>query len=144
MAERSDVDVAGLLQRVVAGDLGAVDQLQTAPQPQIVAAARSASVPVTRAAVVRVLRAMRGRQDLDGAAQRWASFVLRGYVAGGSGPIEAADIAIEPDHEQAIVDVLVRLDELGDRIDGRICTAENDDLIASLESSGGSSVRPPV
>jgi hypothetical protein len=42
------------------------------------------------------------------------------------------------------VDVLVRLDELGDRIDGRISTAENDDLIASLESSGGSSVRPSV
>ena len=54
-------------------------------------------------------------------AQKWASFVRRGYVSGMSkGPIQALTINCLQQNEDLIVEILTRLDEVGDSIDGSI------------------------
>lgn len=63
--------------------------------------------------------------------QRWAALMRWGYVAGRSN--QALDITFEPSHEDAIVEALARLDELGDVIDGEISAAEADELLRGLE-----------
>lgn len=61
--------------------------------------------------------------------QQWASFVMHGYVAGSKGgPILPIDIDYAPSTEEQIADVILRLDEIGDLIDGEI----SDDELASM------------
>jgi len=57
----------------------------------------------------------------------------RGYVAGAqAGPISSIAIDFEAPFEQAIADVISRLDELGDSIDGVIGDEDLQDMLRSL------------
>jgi hypothetical protein len=57
-----------------------------------------------------------------------------GYLPSGStGPIRPLDIEYEPQHEEAIVECLARLDELGDIIDGELRPGEAAELLRALE-----------
>ncbi len=68
-----------------------------------------------------------------GGVQLWASFVLHGFAEGvGSGPITSIDIEFDEATEQTMVDALVRLDEVGDLIDGEVTHDEIVRLIDSL------------
>jgi hypothetical protein len=53
-------------------------------------------------------------------AQSWASFVRRGYVARGLGPIRPLDIGYEEAWEEAIVVAVTQLDQIGDLMDGYV------------------------
>jgi len=81
-------------------------------------------------AVKRVLNGLLKRGVLPEQAQAWASFVKRGYVSGASGPISPIQITYDPNHEDAIVEAVARLDELGDLIDGSM---DDDEIRRLLE-----------
>ena len=73
-------------------------------------------------------------------AQRWASFVRRGYVAGQTeGPITPLAIAVDDRCVDAVAAAVSRLDEIGDAVDGTVSAAELQDLIFGLLRSRPSS-----
>jgi hypothetical protein len=64
------------------------------------------------------------RIDL-GILQKWASFVRWGFIAGATkGPISAIDIDYDSSAEELIADIVARLSEIGDEIDGTITDEE--------------------
>ena len=84
-------------------------------------------------AVAVVLSALRRGRITESAAQAWASFVRRGYLEGGDlAPVRPIRIAYESEYEDAIVEAIARLDELGDEIDGEISPSESTDLELAL------------
>jgi hypothetical protein len=126
-----------ILRSLVAGDLAALRQVGGWADGDVLAAANGEPLMVTRAAVIRVLR------DLDAggidpeAARRWASFVRRGYLpSAGRSPVQPIDIGIEAAYEEAIIDAVGRLDELGDAVDGELSPDELRALIRTLEADG--------
>jgi hypothetical protein len=87
---------------------------------------------VTRQAAARVIESLLRGEISSRQAQRWASFVRRGYASQSSTtPITPIDIAFEPACEDAIAEAVSRLDELGDAVDG-ILTREDLESVSSL------------
>jgi hypothetical protein len=67
------------------------------------------------------------------AAGRWGSFVLWGFAAPSRGrPIASVDIDYEPRYEDAIAAAVLRLESLGDRIDGQLTAPEIEELRTAL------------
>jgi len=125
-----------LLAAVLRGDVTALKPLGHEPWAKVELAARSAEPLVLRPnAIVRVLAALREGTIATDEAQAWASFVRRGYLAGGLEPVHAIGIEYDRKNEDAIADVVARLDELGDDIDGEIDSAELRELEMRLQSS---------
>ncbi len=121
-----------VLAAVLRGDLRAYEQLEK-DSPGISAKDTEGLPPLvlTRAAVRAVLEALQeGRVD-PGLVERWAWFVLDGAVPYTTGP-PAFGIDIEFEAEDEMVEVLARLRELGDEIDGEIGEQELADMIASM------------
>lgn len=73
-------------------------------------------------------------------ARSWASFIKRGYIAGGTDPIAPLEINYEHPHEDLISEILYRLDELGDEIDGEMTKEEIDEFCELLQKEGRNSV----
>jgi hypothetical protein len=125
----TSVDPQDLL-RIMEGDLAPLGRVLTTPHDQLlsVVAAMPALI-VEPGAVLRVVDAL-GRGEITAEqAQSWASFVRHGYAfQPSSGPIRPLPIDYQAAHEDDIVEVIGRLDELGDRVDGEIGSAEMDNL----------------
>jgi hypothetical protein len=120
------------LAAVLAGDVASMASLREVPQQELAAAA-DGPLLLTRDAVVRVLRSYSAGEFSDAAVQSWASFVRRGYVAGGGGqPVHALPIDWEAAHEDAMAEAIERLDELGEPVDGTLREGELDELLAAL------------
>jgi hypothetical protein len=128
------VSVADALRNAVGGAAQAVEQVGTVVHERIADVALSMSpLVLTRAALTRVMRELRDGVISAEQAQRWASFVRRGYISHASAPaIRPIDIGYED--EAAIVEPLARLDELGDVIDGTMSVDELNDWISRLSS----------
>jgi hypothetical protein len=124
-------DFVALVERAIAGDLSALDRLAGAPWSDIVASVEDRSFELASEAVVGVARRLQRGEFTGGDAQRWASFVRRGFIAGVTlgFPVTPLVIDYEAAHEDAIVEVVARLDEIGDVIDGEV---PDDEEIASL------------
>jgi hypothetical protein len=121
------------LLEVVNGNLAALPVLREQPHEWIKACGNALpELTVTRQAVRRVLLALQQGQAPAELVQRWASFVLRGYVAGGSGPIRPIDIEYERDAEDQITTIISRLDELGDLMDGEITDEEIANMLLTV------------
>jgi hypothetical protein len=132
MVNRGDGDASDVLGRAVAGDLQAMTAVQGISHDELVQAAAPGLV-VTRGAVVRVLRQLQAAGDAEAAAQRWASLMLRGYLDPGQAPVVPATIDIDDDGEEAIVEALNRIADLGDAVDGHIDAEEYDELVSRLQ-----------
>ena len=88
---------------------------------------------VSAGAVARVVMSLQRGEISGDAAQSWASFVRVGFLAGSTGPIKPIHIDYDADSEDAIVEVIARLDSIGDAIDGEVPTAQEfDELLALL------------
>jgi hypothetical protein len=117
----------------VAGDLQAFTRLLAQPPASI--DAQTDSLPeltVTREGIIRVLVALQQKDASPELVQQWASFVRWGYFGSVEGHRRPLDIQYDHSVEDQIVEVLARLDELGDVIDGDISDAEIQELIKSL------------
>jgi hypothetical protein len=131
-------DLSSALIQVLEGEPHQLRTLQTADHSALLAAATSLRVPllVTRMALASVLRGLEGRAVSPEEAQRWASFVRRGYFGrSGGDPIQPLDIAYEEESEDAIVEVVARLDEIGDAVDGEVSPKEIRELLQLLADS---------
>lgn len=122
------------LARVASGDPRAMSTIAKADQDEVRTAATSLSVGlvVTRKSAVAVLEGFSQGTFTSEEAQAWASFVRRGYVAGGRGPIRPIDIAYEDAWEDAIVEAIARLDQIGDSADGDVTPGQVLDLLQLL------------
>ncbi|MGM1017314.1 MAG: hypothetical protein ACQEW8_07235 [Actinomycetota bacterium] len=122
--------------RVVRGDLEVVPILNAA-DPALVrgrSQALEGTLVVTAASVASVLQRLDERNVEPGTVQAWASLVRWGLLAGSSDhPAAPIDFEYEGRFEDEIVEVLGRLDELGDVIDGVVSAAEIRRLLDLLE-----------
>lgn len=120
--------------RTVGGDITAFEALRQ--NPNQLARLSSYSAPklvVTLEAVRDVLSALRDGRVSPQQAQQWASFVRRGYIAGTTkGPVRPLKIEYDHVHEDAIIEIISRLDEIGDAIDGEV---SDEELSAMLSPS---------
>jgi hypothetical protein len=123
------------LERAVAGDLSALSLIEAEPHSRLRALSHVVpTLAVDAHAASSVLRQLRAREITSQQAQRWASFVRRGYIAGhATGPVKPIDINFDPGAEDEIAEVISRLDELGDEVDGTIDDAEIAALLSALE-----------
>ncbi|MEW6776849.1 MAG: hypothetical protein AB1405_11180 [Bdellovibrionota bacterium] len=132
------------LASVIGGDLTNLDVVLSASHSDLFACSEQITgIIVTPKIVLRVLRSLRDGMENPARVQAWASFLRRGFVSNPSAkePISPIDIAFSSTFEDEIVEVLGRLDELGDLIDGNISEKELDGMIARLETL---STNPPV
>ena len=120
--------------RSVGGDITAFEILKR--NPRRLTQLFGSSVPnlvVTSDAVGDVLRALRDRRVSPQQAQQWASFIRRGYLTGANdGPLRPLSIEYDPEHEDVIVEILSRLDELGDVVDGHVSDDELSTMLGEL------------
>lgn len=110
------------LAAVVAGDMHSLPQVLDADHIELQRAALEVhSLTVSRLALTKVLRDWgSGAQSADD-VQKWASFVRRGYVAGGGDlPIHPIEIKYDAHDEGMIAEIIARFDEIGDWLDGQI------------------------
>jgi hypothetical protein len=109
-------------ERVVAGDAGSLAILAEAPHDQLLEAAAGANLTVGGDSVARVLQSLDRHEIGQAQAQRWGSFVRRGYVAGrgDQGPVKPLPIDYDPTYEDIITEIISRLDEIGDVVDGDV------------------------
>ena len=122
------------LARAVQGDMEAFSLLLAQPH-QAIQASRDAldELVLTADSVRRVLVAFQQHAVDPSLVQRWASFVRWGMIAGnGDEPIKSIDIDYDTAAAEKIADVIVRLDEIGDSIDGEISKEDLREMIHSL------------
>lgn len=107
--------------------------LESCTHEQLTQAADGLRLVVGPAAVAKVLRDHVAGLIRSRDAQRWASFLRYGHaVKRGSGPLQPINIDYDPDYEDAIVEALSRLDELGDLVDGELRAGETEQLLRGL------------
>jgi hypothetical protein len=124
---------AAELWKAVHGDMRSFTSLLNEPHAELETfRAELPELTVSAGTLMDVLHALQSGSISPALAKQWASFVRRGYFEGGHGSIRPLDIIYEPSREDAIVEVIARLDELGDLIDGEISEEELKELLLSL------------
>ncbi len=117
----------------VRGDLQAFSRLVESGMPVDASHDMSPSdLVLTKNEVLSVLRSFKWWDVPESLVQQWASFMRRGYYGAATGPRRRLHIEYEPSAEDEIVEIIGRLDELGDEIDGKIPDDELDQMIATL------------
>ncbi len=125
------------VQQLLGGDVALISGIRAVPHDELVQGLAGRPLMLTEHAVTKVLRDLRAGRVEPGDVQQWASFVRRGYAPGaGRGPIQPLDIEYAPEFEDAIVEALARLDEIGDVVDGHLGPTEIDELLGPLEGPG--------
>jgi hypothetical protein len=87
-------------------------------------------------AVARVLQGLLTGDVTPSQVQAWASLMRRGFLSAPTyrGPTASVNLVYEPQREEAIVEAISRMDELGDMVDGTMDNVEIRLLIGQLES----------
>jgi hypothetical protein len=112
-------DLKAMVKSVVAGDVAGITDLLAVPQSRLLDEVRNVELVLDRESLARVLHRLEDHQIDPTQVQRWASFVRRGYFSGQSGErIKPIMIEYEQSYEDEIADIVSRLDEIGDVIDG--------------------------
>jgi hypothetical protein len=133
------------LSDVVQGNLEAFPRLLK-QQHSALSECRSnlAELVLTAAAVRKVLLALERNQVSPNLVQQWASFVRRGYIANAdfipdvsSQPVKPIEIDYEPSVEDQIADVISRLDQIGDVIDGEVTDNDVREMLDELAQPNG-------
>ncbi|AMS41597.1 MULTISPECIES: hypothetical protein [Aminobacter] len=121
---------------IVAGDLSGIPVLKAASHADLLdAAARLPQLTIARPALAKVLKSWRSGHCSADVVQQWASFARRGYIAGGvRGAVRPIDIEYDALDENLIVEVIGRLDEIGDIIDGEVDDNEREAMLRILEA----------
>jgi hypothetical protein len=121
------------LQAAVEGDFQAFESLQRRSHVELRNHSESQEFTLTSVALRQVLQKLLEEQITPDDVQKWASFVRRGYIAGRTeSPVIPIDIAYDPRAEEEVADVISRLDEIGDSVDGEIDDDELRRMIAGL------------
>lgn len=124
---------AVVLERALDGEVTSQEIIDGWSDEQLRSATEGRQFTLRAASVARVLSSLTNGAITPTQAQRWASFMRWGYVAStpGRGGTDV-DIEYEAQYEDAIIEAIARLDELGDLIDGDLRPGEADQLLAAL------------
>ena len=107
------------VERAIQGNLDVMPRIAAASHSDLAEAWTPSRRPtLTAPAVVRVVEALLDRQASEHWVQQWASFVMRGYLEPAGPPIRPIEIDYQAEFEDEIVEVVSRLEQLGDLIDG--------------------------
>lgn len=87
---------------------------------------------LTTTSLLKVLNAFQRHEVSPSLVQQWASFVRWGFLPQDTGPGRPIAIDYDPLAEDRIVEVIARLDELGDLVDGELEDNELVEMIGSL------------
>lgn len=123
------------LQATIEGDLDQFSVVLGARHAQLVQAAEKLPLfSISSTALLRVLNQWRkGRLDASD-IQKWASFIRHGFVIGlEDGPIHPIEISYETATEDVIAEIIGRITEIGDVIDGTIDDLEREQMLAVLQ-----------
>ena len=127
-----EISPMGAIGAALSGDVAAAELLAAFPHSELLESVDGWELVVTKFCVRRVVEGLLQRQVSAEDAQRWSSFIRRGYLDSGQAPIAPLRINYEPDDEDLIVEVVSRLDELGDLVDGEIDEVELRRFLDSL------------
>lgn len=119
----------------VQGDLGSFARLAEQPSTAVRESAQSLvdqPLVLTTASLRKVLTAFQRHEVSSDLVQQWASFVRWGFLPHDTEPGRPIAIEYDPPTEDRIVEVIARMDELGDPIDGEIADDELAKMIGSL------------
>lgn len=127
------MNVKAALKASVEGDVNALNILREVPHEGVAEAAEGMELVLTRESLAIVLRKLM-RQDISEThVQQWASFMRRGFIARQRRPIRPISIEYQSCYDQQIADIIARLDEIGDVVDGDPPTeGEISDFLALL------------
>ncbi len=119
---------------VLKGDVAHLPTVVAASHPELQeAAANLPQLSVSRSALTRILYEWRSGHCAAADVQKWASFVRRGYISGKTnGPLHPIDVQYDASDEELIVEIIGRLDEIGDIIDGYIDDEEQAEMLKTL------------
>jgi hypothetical protein len=124
-----------VVSRAVAGDLEAFRRLLEHPPAQVEALRDTLpELVVTKQGLLRVVSAFASKAAPPELVQQWASSVrwgLYGIIEGGR---HSLHISYDSRKEDEIADVVGRLDELGDLIDGVISEKESSAMLRTLQA----------
>lgn len=122
------------LQKAIEGDLSAFDKLNKPTNHKLIASKETShKLTLKTKAVTLILRELLEDRVNPILVQEWASFIKRGYFPNANtSPIRAIDIEYDPVCEDKIAEVIARLDEIGDLIDGTIAKDEIALMLASM------------
>jgi hypothetical protein len=135
MGEPEPSLTAASVQSAVDGDTAALALVAVTDQNQLLAVAAGSPPVVSRRSAMAVLNGLSIGSISGEQAQAWASFVRHGFIEGASGPIRPLNIEYDKAADDAIVEVVGRLDQIGDEVDGDLPSpAELAALVASLDS----------
>lgn len=122
------LNLSALLDRAVGGDPEAVTLMGRFGHAALLEAQSAAGqrLIVTREATVIVLRGLLDHRFAPRAVQEWASLMRWGFIAHPElrGPILPVAIEFDETCEDAISDIVSRLDEIGDAVDGEVMSSE--------------------
>lgn len=130
------VTLSATIVAVVDGDLSGMDTIRAVAHRTLWdAVAETPQLIVTRSALIKVLEDWKHGHYTAEEIQRWASFIRRGYVAERvSERVHPISIDYDIDDEALIVEVIGRLDEIGDLIDGQIKPGEQEEMLLALRN----------
>ncbi len=123
------------LARVVAGDVERLQALKCYPLRDLSLAARSGgdALTLTSATLAGVVEGLSAGRFKESAVQFWAALLRWGLLPDDDrGAAEVIDIAFEAERQDQIVEVLARLDEMGDVVDGVLSDLELEEMLAVL------------
>jgi hypothetical protein len=130
-----ETSIVAAVEKLVSGDMAMASLVYELPHEQLAEASRDTHLVLTRCAVVNVLRGLTAGGISDSDAQQWASFVRRGYVSKpADGAVKPIAIDYELQFEDAIVEAIGRMDEIGDAVDGKLDDEEIQGLLDELEA----------
>lgn len=128
------------IRQIVIGNTAHMRVIMNRPHRELVTLAEQLSLAqrtVKADAVKRVLEDLRNGEIPPEQAQPWASFLRYGYLPGSADPTESVhpiEFPYEASWEDAIVEAIARMEELGDLIDGTLDRDEIQSLLAQLSS----------
>lgn len=128
--------LAAAIAALLEGDLNSLETVCDVGHRELLeAAAKLPRLFVSRSALAKVLEDWGRGLFTAGDIQRWASFIRRGYVSGtASGELRPIEIEYDADDEELIVEIVGRLDEIGDRIDGYVDAREQEEMLRALRA----------
>lgn len=129
-------DFSVVLEDIVNGELRQFDIVLSVDQSDLLNSATDLPrLIISRSALISVLTGWRSGIYTPKLVQMWASFIRRGYVSQKSDSgVHPIAITYDASDEDLIVEIIGRLDEIGDKIDGDIDENEREEILRALNA----------
>lgn len=124
-----------ILTETISGNLNNFTYIESVPHNKLLKTSKSCSnLFLTKSAVLEVITEFKKRNIKPEVVQKWATFMRCGYIGYNiKTPILPLQIEYKADEEDLIVEMLARLNEIGDVVDGVIEDSELDIMIFKLK-----------